>query len=485
MKKKAFLLAAIISLLATIGAPAAHAAAPYEAYTYNYYRDAVPLPAPFLPDRAVDGASLGVGEFKQPSDLYVTEDGFIYILDSGNNRIIRLDPDWNVIRIIDGFDNGGSPDTFGNPNGIFVSEKRHIYVADTDKRRVVVLTEDGELIKIVENPQSEVLPADFVFTPLKVTADRADRIYVIARGVYEGIMQFDEKGGFLGYVGTIKVSPSPADRLWRWLATDAQEAQMVLFIPTEFSSLDIDHKGFVYATNIDTGSTETIKRLNPSGEDVIKRFGYYPNMGDVRYRAYGSDSGPSKLTDIKVIGDGMYVVLDSNRARLFAYNDEGELLYAFGGRGTQLGVFNVPIAVERAGSDLLVLDRGKNNIVVFRPTKFGRLIHEATALHYNGKNAEAVELWKEVLRLNTNFDLAYLGIGKSLLMAKENKEAMEHFKLGLSRKYYSIAFKRYRREVMQEHFGTFMTTFVVLIAAFTAFRIARRIRLGRSEGHEA
>jgi len=132
-----------------------------------------------------------------------------------------------------------------------------------------------------------------------------------------------------------------------------------------------------------------------------------------------------------------------------------------------------------------VLDRGKNNIVIFRPTKFGKLVHEATALHYNGNTADSVELWKEVLRLNSNYDIAYLGIGKSLLMAKQNKEAMEYFKLGMSRKYYSIAFKRYRREVMQEHFGTFMTTAVVLIAAFAAFRIARRVRLGRSAGHEA
>ena len=45
----------------------------------------------------------GVGDFKQPNDLYVTRDGIVYILDSGNNRIIVLDDDWNVIRIIDGF----------------------------------------------------------------------------------------------------------------------------------------------------------------------------------------------------------------------------------------------------------------------------------------------------------------------------------------------------------------------------------------------
>lgn len=483
--QRTLLLAAIISLLATVMAPAASAAAPYEAYTYNYYDDSVPLPAPFLPEQAVTGSTLGVGEFRQPNDIFVTEDGFIYILDSGNSRIIATDSNWNVLRVIDSFDNNGTEDKFGNPNGIFVSEKNEIYVADTDKRRVVVLTNEGELLKIVQNPQSDVLPANFEFVPLKVTADKADRIFVVARGIYEGIMQFDENGEFIGYVGTIQVRVSVADRLWRALATDAQQAQMQLFIPTEFASVDIDDKGFIYAVSVDTYSRENIKRLNPAGQDVLKRFSWNPPNGEVRYRTLGLNSGPSKLVDIKVLGSGMYIALDSLRARLFAYNDEGDLLYAFGGRGTQLGVFNTPVAVERVKDKLVVLDRGKNNIVVYNPTKFGSLVHQATAYHYDGYSEQAVPLWEEVLRMNSNYDVAYLGIGKSYLMEKRNKEAMEYFKLGLQRKHYSTAFKRYRREVMQENFGAFMTTAIALIAAFIVFRIVRKVRVGRSARREA
>ncbi|SFF28725.1 hypothetical protein SAMN05216378_5798 [Paenibacillus catalpae] len=482
---KALVLAAIISMLAAAAAPAASAATPYEAYTYNFYEESVPLPAPYVPEKAVSGQSLGVGSFNQPNDIFVTEDGFIYILDSGNARVIALDNQWRVLRTIDGFEMDGRENKFANPSGIFVSEKKEIYVADTDKGRVVVLTSDGQLIRVVDNPQSEILPPDFKFVPLKVTADRAGRIFVVSRGMYEGIMQFDEKGKFIGYVGTIKVTASPADRLWRALATDAQQAQMQLFIPTEFASVDIDRKGFVYATTVDINSTETIKRLNPSGQDVLKRFGHFPPRGDIRYRILGNNSGPSKLVDIKVLGGGMYVALDSLRARLFAYNDEGELLYAFGGRGTQLGVFNTPVAVERVADKLVVLDRGKNNIVVFAPTRFGKLVSAATTEHYNGNTDRSVDIWREVLRMNSNFDIAYRGIGRSLLMQKKNKEAMEYFKLGMDRKYYSTAFKRYRREVMQEQFGHFMTTLMVLIAAFVAYRIVRKVRVRRSERREA
>lgn len=482
--RKLLISIALISLIATSLPAAAFAAdAPYEAYTYNYYRDSVPLPAPFLPERNVTGDQLGVGAFKDPNDVYVTDDGGVYILDSGNNRIVRTDGAWRGAAIIDGFMNEGQMDTFNNPNGLHVGTEG-IYVADTDNNRVVVLSHSGELLRIVQSPKSDVLPADFKFAPLKLTVDEAGRLFVVARGIYEGLMQFDETGVFIGYAGTISVQQTFADRVWKMLSTDAQRARMQLFIPTEFSNVDIDDKGFVYATSVDPGSQTPIRRLNPSGQDVLKRFGYFPVMGDVRFRQFGNNAGPSRLTDIKVLGGGIYVAMDSYRGRLFAYNDEGELLYAFGGKGTQTGLFNTPVAVERIGDRLIVLDRGKRNLVVFEPTLFGKTVHAATTERYNGNDAQAVELWREVLRINSNYDLAYLGIGKSLLMERKNKEAMEYFKLGMQRDYYSLAYKRYRREVMQEHFGTFMSAAAIALAGLAAFFIAKRLRALRGAKRE-
>ncbi|MBM7568709.1 NHL repeat-containing protein [Paenibacillus sacheonensis] len=483
--KRVLLLAAIIALAASIGIPAASAAVPYEAYTYDYYGDSSPLPAPYVPDAAITGESLGVGDFKEPSDLYVAPDNTTYILDTGNARIIVLDPDMRVNRVIKTFTNNGKKDGFAAPQGLFVSDKNELYVADTDHGRVVVLSGQGELIRIIANPKSDILPADFKFVPLKVTVDAADRVFVIARGVFEGIMQFDDKNTFMGYVGTINVSPSVWDRLWKSLSTKAQKAQMQLFIPTEFSNVDIDRKGFVYATAIDIASDTPIRRLNPSGDDVLKRLGYWAVKGDIRFRMFGNNSGPSKFTDIKVLGGGMYVALDANRARLFTYNDEGNLLYAFGGRGNQLGVFNTPVAVEQIGDKLAVLDSGKKNIVIFRPTKFGTLVQRATTEHYSGNDDAAVQLWSDVLRLNTNYEIAYLGIGKSLLMQKNNVKAMEYFKLGMSRKNYSVAYKRYRREVLKEQFGTFMTVLLTLVVAFIAYRVARQVIRRRAVKREA
>lgn len=483
--KKWLLMIAVVSLLTFHSQTTASAtSAPYESYNYNYWEEAVPSPAPYLPSRSISGADLGIGDFVEPSDMYVTDNGLVYILDSGNHRIVCLDDQWNVVRMISSFEVEGKVDGFKNPGGIFVNQEGNIYVADTENSRIVVLSPEGEYIRMIKDPKSDVLPDNFTFVPLKLTVDKADRIYVVSQGVFEGIVQFDETGKFIGYVGTNKIQRDVVDHFWRLLSTKAQKQQMALFIPTEFSNVDIDYKGFVYATNIDPDSQEPIKRLNPSGEDVLKRFGYFDVKGDIRYSLFGGKAGPSKLIDIKVREGGMYSALDSLRGRIFTYDDEGNLLYVFGGKGTQLGTFKTPVAIEFLKESLVVLDRGKSNVVVYEPTAFGLSVNKAVKLHYDGEDTEAVESWKKVLTLNSNYDIAYIGIGKSLLIEKKNKEALSYFKAGMERKYYSVAYKRYRREVMKEHFGTFLSVVMILIAALLLFKGVKKWRQRRANERE-
>ncbi|MDQ0170699.1 NHL repeat-containing protein [Paenibacillus tundrae] len=475
-------LLAAVSLLLVNAMPAAASPAPYDSYNYNYWKEAVPSPDAYLPERTISGSDLGIGEFKDPGDINVSTSGQIYILDSGNSRIVVMDANYKLLRVIEGFMLDGSKEAFSVPSGLFVDEEEQIYIADTGNSRVVVLDAEGNLVHTITKPESDILATDFQFQPLKLTVDRVGRVYVVAQGVYEGIMQFDENGQFIGYVGTNKVERDYGEYIWRMFSTKAQRAQMVLFVPTEFSNADIDHKGFVYATNIDPGSNEPIKRLNPSGEDVLKRFGYYDVKGDIRFR---NSTGPSKLIDVKVLGNGMYSVLDATQNRVFTYDDEGHLLYIYGGKGNQVGTLKTPVAIEQSGDHSLVLDRGKSNLVVYEPTRFGSTVNQAVALHYQGEDTEAVHLWKEVLKLNANYDIAYIGIGKSLLMEKKNEEALGYFELGMDRKSYSVAFKRHRREVMKENFGTFLTVAIVAVFVLILVRLAVKWKRRRQIDREA
>ena len=59
---------------------------------------------------------------------------------------------------------------------------------------------------------------------------------------------------------------------------------------------------------------------------------------------------------------------------------------------------------------------------------------------------EARELWEKVIELNSNYFLAYAGVGKSQLRNQEWKEAVKNLKLGHDYYNYSKAYEQYRNE---------------------------------------
>lgn len=467
MKLRIFHLIAIVILVLSILSCEASAAAgiPYITYNYDYWGDVYYTPAAYVPSGNLSGDSLGVGAFKSPQDLYVAEDGRVYIADTGNNRIVVLDASLKVERIISEFTNQGSVDTFSAPTGVFVTNRNEIYIADTGSFRVVALTEEGLLHRIIENPTSEVLDDDFVFAPLKVAVDYADRVYVVSKNMFQGIMAFDEKGDFTGFTGTIKVTITLYEKIWRRLSTKAQRQRQVQFIPTEFTNVDIAPDGFVYATNYDPDGKQSVRRLNPRGQDIIKKKKDGSLSGDLYWRLGREYSGPSRIIDVVYRGKGIYSILDMTRGRIFTYDHEGNLLYIFGGKGSQTGTFKNPTAIDMKDRKILVLDSHTNEIVTFESTEYGRLIDEAVSLRFEGDEASAVELWKKIIQWDSNFELAYSGIGKAYLAAGENKTAMEYLKLGMDKEYYSIAYKRYRDEILKENLGTILTLLVLVVLA--------------------
>src|SRR5690606_7917794 len=133
---------------------------------------------------------IGVGSLREPNDIFVANNEQVYIVDSGNDRIVVTDTNFELIKIIDSFDNNGERDGFSNPQGIFVTDEGDIYVEDTGNKRVVHLDQNINLFKIVDSPESELLCEKFEFGPAKLVVDKAGRIYVMALGVFAGFMEF-------------------------------------------------------------------------------------------------------------------------------------------------------------------------------------------------------------------------------------------------------------------------------------------------------
>ncbi len=462
---------------------------PYDTYNYNFYEDIVYTPAAYIPAGSVSGTQLtyegeSLGVFSNPQDICKTPDGKVVIADTGNNRIIILNKDMTtVMKVIKDFKHNGNTETFLSPYGVCVSAKEELYIADTFNNRIVVLDRDFNLIKIIKNPTSEVLEENYVFSPLKVSVDYADRVYCIAQNMFEGVMMFEDNGQFIGFIGTIEVQISLREKFWKRIATKEERANQRLFIPTEFTGIDIDDNGFVYASNIDETGEQAIRRLNPRGEDVIKK-GENENLGgDLWISGFSKYAGASQITDIVYRQKGMYSLLDRKRGRIFTYDHEGNLLYIFGGLGTQAGTFVTPAAIENIGNMIIVLDANRAEILKFTETQYGSLINKAVGLRYDGDETEAVELWKQVLNLDENNELACVGIGKAYLTSGDYVNAMDYLKKGMSSEYYSIAFRRYRNAVLKENMNFILTGIVILvIVIMTAKRIYRKKKGLEKEG---
>lgn len=481
-RKIVFFLLTIV-LIASLPGYEASAAVPYDCYGYDYREYIHFTPAPYVPSENITTMGMlfngeDIGNLSSPQDICEAPNGDIYICDTNNNRIVVMDNSMkNILNIIDSFDNNGTADSFKQPCGVCVSENDRIYVADTQNRRVVVLENDGSLKQIISDPKSESLEDGFIFTPMKITVDYADRVYVIAQNMFEGIMVFETDGNFSGFFGTIEVSISLWEKFWKRIATKEERSKQRLYIPTEFTGLDIDADGFVYATNIDDTGIQGVRRLNPGGQDVIRK-GANENLGgDIWIEGTSEYSGASQFTDVVYRDNGIYSCLDRKRGRIFTYDHEGNLLYIFGSVGTQLGTFKLPVAIEDIGGRLVVLDATKGQIICFEETEYGSTINEAVALRYDGDETEAVKLWQRVLELDENNELANVGIGKAYLTSGDYVMAMKYLKLGMSRDYYSIAFRRYRNLFLNKYAGYGLTAIVALLVIVAiAKRITKRKR---------
>lgn len=447
---------------------------PYDTYNYDYQKNVVPTPAAYVPDEVVYSVDLECGKFTSPKDMFIADDGLIYVADTGNNRIVVLNSDMTLNRVISSFDNKGTEDTFLGPNGIYCSPENVLYIADTDNKRVVILDAAGQLVDIIQDPQSDVFAEDFEFAPLKVSADYAGRVYVVAKNAYQGILAFDQEHEFMGYFGTINVTVTLWQRFWRIFSTKEQRSRQQQFIATEFTNIDIDEDGFVYATNLDSSGGQAVRKLNPKGIDVItqNKNSKHNLSGDATFSSTSSDTyqGASEIIDVKVRDGGMFSLLDRKRGRIFTYDNEGNILYIFGGMGTQEGTFKIPVALETYEDKIYVLDSDNCTITVFAPTEYGRAINEAVRLRFEGDESEAIEIWEDVLRMDSNNEMAYSGIGKAYLSAGDNEKAMYYLRMGENQSFYSIAFKRYRNDLLRDNLGWILTVGLIVIIAGVGVR---------------
>jgi len=459
-------------------------------YTYEYFGFQLESPDAYTPSAQLFGHQLGIGDFNNPKSLFV-RDEYLYIVDSGNNRIVVVDKDFNLVRVIDKVYIDGEESALLNPSDVFVDKKGEIYICDTDNNRVLHTDWDLNVIKIYVKPADPTVLGESNFTPLKCVVDSAGRLFVMAANVNQGFMEFDKNGNFTNFTGANKVKATFFQALSKRLMTKEQRERTIQFVPTEYSNVAIDKDDFLYATITTFTPGELaneiiypVRKLNSIGEDILVRNGYEPPIGDLQWGLGGDISGPSRFEDVTPMENDTYFCLDRNRGRIFGYDFQGNLLYVFGGIGNKLGYFLYPVSIEHMGTDLFVLDNRSVSVTKFTLTEFGYYINKGLELYKEGRYEESADYWRKALKINGNYDLAYIGIGRALLREGKYKEDMKYFKSKRDYKNYSKAFQEYRQEWVEENIKYLLLgAAVLIIIPLMTGKIRKRLK-GGAVSHE-
>ena len=118
---------------------------------------------------------------------------------------------------------------------------------------------------------------------------------------------------------------------------------------------------------------------------------------------------------------------------------------------------------------MLLLDKSDDLFTVYKRTEYGDILISALANENDRKFDQAIYYWQEILKRNSNFDLAYIGIGRSYYNAGEYTEAMEYYKSAYDTTNYSAAFQEVRKQWMENYFLLIPLGILVFVFLWTRF----------------
>jgi DNA-binding beta-propeller fold protein YncE len=256
-----------------------------------------------------DGDSLA---FLLPTDVVAGANGRLYVVDSGNNRVVAIDSDGTTMFA---FGSRGRGDAeLDGPVGIGIDGTGRIHVADRGNRRVQVFAEDGTYLYPVP------LVVDGIrITPVDVAVNKdGTELYVTSADRHEVIV-FDWKGNVLR----------------RWGGRGDEPGQFFHPATIEIAA-DI-----VYVVDV---LNARVQCFYPDGR-IIRVFG-------TRGAGPGTLFRPKGIT---VDTSGRVFVSDSYFGVIQAFETSGAFLYALGEEGRP-EVFQAPVGMAAVGGDIAVVE---------------------------------------------------------------------------------------------------------------------------------
>ena len=434
-------------------------------------------------------------------DMVADDDGNLYIVDRGNNRIVALNKrDFKAIGVIGEYvDEYGREQSLKNPSGMYVTNPNEmvdgsseIFICDTANKRIVVFSRDFEYLRTIEEPKSALLDSDD-FELHSIAVDIYGRIFAISHNCYQGVIVMSGEGDFTGFIGAQKVTVDPIKQLWnKYFTTAEQRENDIKNLSVPFNNITVDYSGFVYVTinftdaghlknqltaiKQKTSTYSPVKKLNSTGVEIMKRNGFFDPGGEVVLSTAGATPKDlSVIIDVAVGNEGSWSLLDQKRSRIFTYDSNGNLLFAFGDKGDQVGNGENYVAMTYQVVDetynLVLLDNSATGykVIVYHPTDYCDTIMSALHNENVHNHSATIDDWQDVLTRNNNFDLAYIGIGKALYNQGKYDEAMKMLSSSYETEYYAKAFSEVRKSFISVWMIPLIIVAIVALVFFFKF----------------
>ena len=389
----------------------------------------------------------------QPEDMCVDKtDNKIYIADTGNKRILKLSvDDETYCQELKSYNNGTEDITFKRPSGVAINSN-YLYIADRDLQKIVVLEKETLAFhKEIVRPDSILVGTTTKFAPIKVKADDAGNVYAVLEGLTKGVMQLDNSGNFVSYIGANVTTTTLLARLQSFFGVTSNDYVLASGAPV--TNICIDNKGLLYTVSNNT--VDSLKKLNTAGNTILTM-----NYNDI--------STVSSFVD----EDGNIFSIQST-GYVTIYDSYGSLLFRFGGKNTEeiLGALKSPIAAGMSKENqLLVLDKESGIVVSYSTTYFANLVYKAAQYYKEGLYLEGEDSWNEVLKYNAKFILAYKALARASMKKGDYETALKQFRLAEDKQGYSDAYWQIRDNWIRKNLTWVIIPIVSLIVVIAVLK---------------
>jgi DNA-binding beta-propeller fold protein YncE len=305
-------------------------AAEYENFFYQQQISGAPAATP----QTTGDPSFGTIDLSQefdgvtltdPEGFFLAGDGNLFVVDTGNHRIVKLDQDRSFVRAA-GFQ-GTGPDEFQNPVDITLFQGQ-LVVVERGNHRLNVLDQDLNPVRIVGS-RGIGAPGRFNL-PTKAVAEGGS-LYVL------------DSGNQRVQVFNTNLEPTGAE----FNASSAQDTPTSFTIIPGVALVVLDYIGG-QALYFDLNSPGAPVRTLQLPSELANK-----SISDVVY---------ARLKDRDVLA----YTLDIDHQVAIVDAESQELISMIGSRGTRAGNFNQPIQIRADGERLQVLERRNNRLQVIR-----------------------------------------------------------------------------------------------------------------------